>query len=154
MVFRCMVTQWWSVHDYNSEITVNELWEVGKQEKDFLYSIRKIRAAFNKNKRNVWFSEKERTLIKVTVYTFGGISDMTCSLPWDETVSRGSPMTPAHFFSNFFNLWGEGGNGLLQTDLRLLRHFTVAHFLQVTLLKSPLTFLRTSEMWPFSPQSL
>lgn len=58
---------------------------------------------------------EERTLIKVTVYTFGGISDMTCSLLGMETVSslEGSPMTPCPLFSNFSTYEGREKRALV-----------------------------------------
>ena len=111
------------------------------------YSIRKIRAAFNKNKRNVWFSEKEWTFIKVTVYTFGGISDMTFSLPWDGDCQfpRGSPMTPAQFSAIFSTYEGreETGSSKQTSDLDKWPSILLLHTsCKSWLLKSPLTFLR------------
>lgn len=91
---------------------MNELQKKLASRRRTFYSIRKIRAAFNKNKRNMVFW-KGTNIDKNAVYTFGGISDMTCSLPWDGNCQfpRGSPMTPAHFSAIFFNLWGREETG-------------------------------------------
>ena len=112
------------------------------------YSIRKIRTAFNKNKRNVWFSEKEWTCIKVTVYTFGGISDKTFSLPWDGDCHfpRGSPITPAHFSAIFSACEGReetGSRKQISGFSDKWQSISLSHTCcKSWLLKSPLTFPR------------